>query len=127
MAADEIENYEHQPALSFIESCPTNWTVSKVIDAQIGRYLVMARKDRDSERWFVGGATDNEARTLTIPLDFLDANTTYRAIIYQDGPGADYRTNPYPMTILQQDVSSITSLHINLAPSGGFAITLSPL
>ncbi|WP_028903390.1 glycoside hydrolase family 97 protein [Prevotella sp. P6B4] len=127
MAADEIENYEHQPALSFIESCPTNWAVSKVIDAQIGRYLVMARKDRDSERWFVGGATDNEARTLTIPLDFLDANTTYRAIIYQDGPGADYRTNPYPMTILQQDVSSITSLHINLAPSGGFAITLSPL
>lgn len=127
MAADEIENYEHQPALSFIEACPTNWAVSKVIDAQIGRYLVMARKDRDSERWFVGGATDNEARTLNIPLDFLDANTTYRAIIYQDGPGADYRTNPYPMTILQQDVSSITSLHINLAPSGGFAITLSPL
>ena len=127
MAADEIENYEHQPALSFIESCPTNWAVSKVIDAQIGRYLVMARKDRDSERWFVGGATDNEARTLTIPLDFLNANTTYRAIIYQDGPGADYRTNPYPMTILQQDVNSITSLHINLAPSGGFAITLSPL
>jgi len=124
MAADEIENYEHQPALSFIESCPTNWAVSKVIDAQIGRYLVMARKDRDRNRWFVGGATDNEARTLTIPLDFLDANTAYRAIIYQDGPGADYRTNPYPMTILQQDVSSTSSLHINLASSGGFAIRI---
>ncbi|WP_317039586.1 glycoside hydrolase family 97 protein [Prevotella sp. khp7] len=124
MAADEIENYEYQPALSFIESCPTNWAVSKVIDAQIGRYLVMARKDRDSDRWFVGGATDSEARTLTIPLDFLDTNTVYRAVIYQDGPGADYRTNPYPMTILQQDVSSTGSLHINLAPSGGFAIRI---
>ena len=60
MAADMIENYEYQPALSFIESCPTNWEDTRVLDAKIGNYLVMARKDRDSENWFVGGATDQD-------------------------------------------------------------------
>ena len=124
MAADMIENYEYQPALSFIESCPTNWEETRVLEAKIGGYLVIARKDRESDRWFVGGATDEMARDLTLSFDFLDADTRYRAIIYKDGEGADYRTNPYPMTILQQDVTSTTKLPIHLAPSGGFAIRI---
>ncbi len=124
MAADMIENYEYQPALSFIESCPTNWEETRVLDAKIGGYLVIARKDRESDRWFVGGATDEMARDLTLSFDFLDAGTRYRAIIYKDGEGADFRTNPYPMTVLQQDVTSATKLPIHLAPSGGFAIRI---
>ena len=72
MAADEIENYEHQPALSFIESCPTNWDETRVLDARIGRYLVVARKDRDSNNWFVGGATDADELYFEFSLDFLD-------------------------------------------------------
>ena len=124
MAADMIENYEYQPALSFIESCPSNWEDTRVLDAKIGNYLVMARKDRDSENWFVGGATDQDPRDLTISLDFLDAQTGYRAIIYKDGDGADYLSNPYPMTILQQDVTSRDVLPIHLAPGGGFAIRI---
>lgn len=124
MAADMIENYENQPALTFIESCPTNWEETRVIDARIGNYLVIARKDRDSDNWFVGGATDKDARDISIPLDFLDDSARYRAVIYKDGDGADYRTNPYPMTILQQDVTSSTVIPIHLAPSGGFAIRI---
>ena len=124
MAADMIENYEGQPALAFIESCPTDWHETRVLDAKIGQYLVTARKDRRSDNWFIGGATDADARTLSFALDFLDAGSTYRATIYQDGPGADYRTNPYPLTILQQDVNSATRITIPLAPSGGFAIKL---
>ena len=124
MAADEIENYEHQPALSFIESCPTNWDETRVLDARIGRYLVVARKDRDSNNWFVGGATDADERDLEFSLDFLDPDAKYRAVIYKDGEGADYRTNPYPMTILQQDVTTATTLRLHLAPSGGFAIRI---
>jgi alpha-glucosidase len=124
MAADMIENYEYQPALSFIESCPTNWEETRVLDAKIGGYLVITRKDRESDRWFVGGATDEMARDLTLSFDFLDADTRYRAIIYKDGEGADFRTNPYPMTVLQQDVTSATKLPIHLAPSGGFAIRI---
>ena len=95
-----------------------------MLDAKIGQYLVTARKDRRSDNWFIGGATDADARTLSFALDFLDAGSTYRATIYQDGPGADYRTNPYPLTILQQDVNSATRITIPLAPSGGFAIKL---
>jgi alpha-glucosidase len=64
------------------------------------------------------------ARDLTLSFDFLDADTRYRAIIYKDGEGADFRTNPYPMTVLQQDVTSATKLPIHLAPSGGFAIRI---
>lgn len=124
MAADMIENYEHQPALTFIESCPTNWEETRVLDARIGHCLVVARKDRDSSSWFVGGATDAEARDMSIALDFLDEGATYRAVIYKDGEGADYRTNPYPMTILQQDVTAASKLNIHLAPSGGFAIRI---
>lgn len=124
MAADMIENYEYQPALSFIESCPTNWEDTRVLDAKIGNYLVMARKDRDSENWFVGGATDQDPRDLTISLDFLDANTNYHVVIYKDGDGADYLSNPYPMTILQQDVTSRDVLPVHLAPGGGFAIRI---
>lgn len=127
MAADQIENYEHQPALSFIESCPTDWEDTKVIDAKIGNYLVMARKDRKSNNWFVGGATDAEARDLVVPLHFLDEGAIYRAVIYKDGEGADYRTNPYPMTILQQDVTAASKLNVHLAPSGGFAIRITKM
>ena len=119
-----IENYENQPALSFIESCPTTWQETKVLDAQIGRHLVIARKDRNSENWFVGGATDAEARDVTLSLDFLDKDAQYRAVIYKDGEGADYRTNPYPMTILQEDVTAGSTLKIHMAPSGGFAIRI---
>ena len=124
MAADMIENYEHQPALSFIESCPTNWEETRVLDAKIGNYLVIARKEREGDNWFVGGATDKDARDLTIALDFLDPDVKYRAMIYKDGEGADYRTNPYPMTILQEEVTASSRLDLHLAPSGGFAIRI---
>lgn len=127
MAADMIENYEHQPALTFIESCPTDWAETRVLDAKIGRYLVMARKDRHSEDWFVGGATDKDARELTVAFDFLDRDAKYRAVVYQDGETADYRTNPYPMTILQQEVTAQSSLIVRLAPGGGFAIRVEKL
>ena len=124
MAADMIENYENQPALTFIESCPTNWEETKVLEAKIGEYLVLARKERDGENWFLGGATDSSPRDFSLSLNFLDNNKIYRAIIYKDGEGADYRTNPYPMTILQQEVNSNSLINIHLAPSGGFAIRI---
>lgn len=127
MAADMIENYEHHPALTFIESCPTDWEKTVVLDAVIGKYLVMARRDRNSDNWFVGGVTDDVARKITISFDFLDAGSKYRAVIYKDGEGADYRTDPYPMTILQRVVTSADKLDLDMAPGGGFAIRMEKL
>ena len=124
MAADEIENYQGQPAFKFIEEVPTNWQQSRVLMAELGKYVVTARKDRDSENWYVGGMTDEQARDLTLKFDFLDKDARYKAIIYRDGDGASYQGNPYPLAIDQQLVSTETLLPIHLAKSGGFAIQL---
>ena len=124
MAADAIENYEGQPALTFIESCPTTWSRTLVPNGEIGKYITMARKERGGDRWFIGSITNEEARDLTIPLDFLDEDTTYLAVIYEDGPDADFETNPYEMTIRQIEVTKGDSLSLHLARSGGAAVRI---
>ena len=124
MAADAIENYEGQPALTFIESCPTTWSKTLVPNGEIGKFVTVARKERGGDSWFVGSITNEEARQIDLPLTFLDAGATYRAVIYEDGPDADYETNPYPMTFRQEQVTSQTTLHLNLARSGGTAIRI---
>ena len=123
MAADLIENYEHQPAFKFIEDVPTNWERTLVPHAAMGQYVTYARQERGTDNWYVGSVTDDQARNLSLPLDFL-GDGRFEAIIYEDGPDADYRTNPYPMTIrrLEVDRSSVLTLH--LAPGGGTAISI---
>ena len=135
MAADAIENYEGQPAFTFIESCPTTWSKTVVPNGVIGEYVTIARKERlrvgdgtsgmrNGDRWFIGSITNEQARTLEVKLDFLDADTQYRAIIYEDGPDADYQTCPYDMHIRQIDVTSESTLTLRLARSGGAAIRI---
>ena len=124
MAADQIENYEHQPAFKFIEEVPTNWERTLVPHASMGQYVTYVRQERGTDNWYVGSVTDAQARDLTLPLDFLTEGRSYQAIIYEDGPDADYRTNPYPMTIRRQDVDCGTVLRLHLAPGGGIAIQI---
>ena len=124
MAADAIENYEGQPALTFIESCPTTWSKTIVLNGEIGKYVTIARKERGGDRWFIGSITNEEAREISLKLDFLDADAKYRAMIYEDGPDADFETNPYPMAIRQIDVTSDSTLQLRLARSGGAAIRI---
>ena len=124
MAADAIENYEGQPALTFIESCPTTWGKTLVPNGEIGKYVTVARKERDGDRWFVGSITNEEARQIDLPLGFLEAGKQYRAIIYEDGPDADYERNPYPMTIRQVPVTNQSVLTLKLARSGGAAVRI---
>ena len=124
MAADKIENYEAHPALSFIQRVPTNWQESRVLNAELGKYVTIARKERNGNNWYIGGLTDQDPRTLTLHFDFLDNDAQYEALIYSDGEGADYRTNPYPLAITQKRVRKGDSLQLKLASSGGFAIEL---
>lgn len=124
MAADAIENYEGQPALSFIESCPTTWSRTLVPNGEIGKYITIARKERGGDSWFIGSITNEEARSLEVSLDFLDEGATYRAIIYEDGPEADFERNPYEMTIRQIAVTKADTLHLRLARSGGAAVRI---
>ena len=124
MAADAIENYEGQPALTFIESCPTTWSKTLVPHGEIGKYVTVARKERGGDNWWVGSITNEEARTLELRLDFLDEGATYRAVIYEDGPTADFERNPYEMTIRQQEVTCQSTLTLRLARSGGAGIRI---
>ena len=112
MAADMIENYEHQPAFSFIESVPTDWDKTVVVNAKIGNYITIARKDKASDDWYVGSATDVDARDLSIDLSFLDKDREYMAEVYADGPGADFRSNPYPLMYQRIKVTYASSLRL---------------
>ncbi len=126
MAADAIENYEGHPALSFIESCPTTWSKTVVPHAKIGEYITVARKQRDGDGWWIGSMTDANARTLSLPLDFLDSGRRYVAWIYCDGADADYESNPYSLNTNRIEVDANTVLTLRLARSGGAAIRILP-
>ena len=126
MAADLPENYAHQPAFQFIKDVAVDWDTTRVLAARIGDYVAVARKERGGPDWFLGAITDEQARTLDVPLSFLTPGTKYVADIYADGPGADWRTNPFPVAITHRPVSSATRLKIAMAPGGGQAVRIHP-
>jgi alpha-glucosidase len=126
MAADLPENYERQPAFQFIKDVAVDWDTTRVIDARIGDYVVVARRERGSRTWFLGAITDEERRSLDVPLSFLTPGTRYVAEIYADGPQANWSDNPLPVTITRRTVTSATRLRVVLAPGGGQAIRIRP-
>ena len=129
MASDEIENYERNPEpFSFITACPTTWEQTIVPEAKIGEYVTIVRKERGSSgRWFIGSITNEQPREMQLPLSFLDKGKRYKAVIYRDGDKADYRTNPYPVIIEEQEVTGESTLQIAQAPGGGTGIILTVL
>jgi alpha-glucosidase len=127
MAADLIENYEGQPAFQFIRDVAVDWDTTVALEGAIGDYVIVARRQRDSAQWFVGAITDEFARSFDVPLRFLAPGRRYMADIYADGPGADWRDNPLPVTISHRVVTSLSTLHIAMAPGGGQAIRIRPV
>jgi alpha-glucosidase len=128
MAADLPENYAKYPAaFKFIRDVPTDWQETRVLNGEVGQYATIARKDRGSEDWYVGAVTDGEARTLPLPLDFLDRGKRYTAEIYRDGDAADYRSERrFDLVTETQTVTAADTLQLRLAPGGGQAIRLAP-
>ncbi|MDG3581136.1 glycoside hydrolase family 97 protein [Galbibacter pacificus] len=127
MASDLPENYRDRPAFEFIKNVPVSWSDTKVLNAQIGKYVTMVRKDRKSEDWYLGSITNKEARNMDISCNFLDKGNTYEATIYTDGEGANYKDNPYPVGITKRKVASKDTINIHLAPGGGTAIAFKAL
>ncbi len=123
MAADLPENYEKRPdAFQFIRDVPTDWETSRTLQGEIGDYVVVARQQRGAADWYLGATTDENARTLDIPLDFLQSGRRYDAQIYRDAPDADFRTNPAALVIEKRAVSSKDHIAAVLAPGGGLAV-----
>ena len=126
MAADVIENYADQPAFQFVRDVAVDWDTTRVLDGRIGDYVLVARKQRGAENWFVGAVTDELARTFDIALSFLTPGRRYVAEIYADGPGADWLTNPQSITIGSRIVTSTSTMRLALAAGGGEAIRFRP-
>lgn len=124
MAADLPEHYmRHADAFQFIRDVAVDWRQSRYLMAEPGDYIVVARQAKESGQWFAGGVTDENRRTLLVPLDFLEPETAYEATIYTDAEDADYRTNPQAYRILRKKVNARSKLTLTLAPGGGFAIS----
>lgn len=125
MAADLVENYEkHMDAFQFIKDVAVDWDDSKYLEAEPGDYITAARKAKGTNNWFVGGITDENARTVNFTLDFLEPGKQYVATLYADGKDADYKENPTSYQIKKGIVTSKTKMYVKLARSGGFALSL---
>jgi hypothetical protein len=125
MAADLPETYnKHLDAFQFIEDVAVDWDDSKVLEAEPGDYITIARKAKGKSSWFVGSTCDEQGRTSTIDLSFLTPGKSYVATIYADGKDAHYEKNPQAYAIRKVDVTSKTKLTQYCAPGGGYAISL---
>lgn len=128
MAADRPFIYEEKfpEAFEFIKNVPTNFEKTLPLQGEIGDFYIVARKDRDSEDWYIGGVTDQDARNIEISLEFLDEGL-YKGYFYLDSNDAHFRDNPYGINIYQKNVKKADKFNIYLAPGGGFAIRLKKL
>ncbi|MCF8363225.1 MAG: glycoside hydrolase family 97 protein [Prolixibacteraceae bacterium] len=127
MMAGLPENYEGHPALKFLLDVPVDWYDTKVLNAEIGGYVTMVRKDKASDDWYLGSVTNEKARDFIVDLSFLDEGKQYKAEIYADGEDCDLETNPTAIDISEKVVDANTQLNIKLAAGGGQAIRFTPV
>jgi len=124
MAADLPENYERFPdAFQFIKDVSVDWEETKILTAEPGDYIIIARKERAGKNWFIGAITDEQERSFDINLDFLD-DKNYSAALYLDGDDAHWKDNPMSYQIKSMQVNKSSKINLRLAPGGGAAISI---
>ena len=127
MAADLPEHYErYKDAFQFIRDVAVDWDDSRYLEAEPARYITVARKAKGCDRWFVGGKTNQEARTAIVNLDFLDPGKKYLCTLYADAKEADYEKNPKAYTITRKVVKKGDVIKVKEARGGGFAMSIIP-
>lgn len=125
MAADLPENYERfMDAFQFIKDVPVDWDNSIYLEAEPGKYVTVARKEKGTNNWFIGSATGNANHQSVISLDFLEKGKNYIATIYADTKDTDYKSNPQSYQIVKGLVNSKNKLKINTVEAGGYAVSL---
>jgi alpha-glucosidase len=124
MLCDLPENYEARPdAMEFLVNVPTDWETTVGLNSKIGDYTTIARKDRNSDNWYVGSITDENGRIITIDLSFLDKGRKYKVKGYQDARGASWNLNPHAMEVYETEViGGDVPFDLFLAPGGGVAL-----
>ena len=125
MAADRPFIYEKRfpEEFEFIKQVPTDFEKTIPLAGEIGEYYVVARKDRNTPDWYIGGVTDETERRVHIKLDFLE-DSSYEARIFADSKDAHYRDNQFGIIKNRRRINKQQSLDIYMAPGGGFAIQL---
>ena len=124
MAADLPENYENQPALQFIKDVGVDWEQTVVLNGEVGDFVTIAREERGTHNWFVGGITDENQREIKVDFSFLEKGKKYEASIYKDGKNAHFKNNPTAIEIEHMVITKESMKTIKLVEGGGFAISL---
>lgn len=124
MAADLPKNYFGEPAFQFIQDVPVDWHTTRVLSGVISEHITVARKDRNSDDWYIGSITNEDGRELKVSLDFLDPGSTYCAQIYRDQKSTHWLDNPQPYEIVTARFNSQSQMALELRPGGGQAIRL---
>jgi hypothetical protein len=118
---DKPSAWHGEPEIEFFEKIPASWDETKVLQAEIGHYVAIAR--RSGEDWFVGNMTNTDARILQLSLNFLEPGKKYIAKIYSDDSTVTTITKVKAET---KKVNASTVLTVPLLPSGGQAIWITP-
>jgi hypothetical protein len=127
MAADLPENYERFiDAFQFIKDVAVDWDDTRILDAEPGDYVTIARKAKNKDEWYIGAITDEQARAVKIPLTYLTPKRSYVATLYIDAENAHWETNPMSYRIQHFLVNDRTTLKVSLVSGGGAAISLRP-
>jgi len=127
MAADIPENYEaHMDAFQFIKDVPVDWDDTKLLEAEPGDYITIARKEKGTDSWFIGAITNENKRQTNINLNFLEAGKTYLATFYEDAADADWQKKPEAYSIQKMVVNNKSTIKLLLANGGGAAISIIP-
>ncbi|WP_342647434.1 glycoside hydrolase family 97 protein [Mucilaginibacter sp. CSA2-8R] len=125
MAADLPETYEKfADAFQFIKDVAVDWDESYALEAEPGDYITLARKAKGKNEWYIGSVTDENARVATVTFGYLPKGKTFEATIYADGKDASFDKNPQSYSIRKMKVNSKTVLKQEVAPGGGFAISV---
>ena len=128
MAADLPENYARRlDAFQFIKDVAVDWDATRILAAEPGEFVTIARKAKGRPDWFIGSISDENARDMRIPLDFLDPGARYEAMIYRDADDADFEKNPESYVISKSVVTKKSILSIRLQRGGGCAVSLKKL
>lgn len=125
MAADIPETYEkYMDLFQFIKDVAVDWDDTKILEAEPGRYVTIARKAKGTNNWFIGCVAGEEGHESTLNFDFLEKNKNFKATIYCDAKDAHYKNNPQAYEITRQGITADTELKLKAASGGGYAISL---
>lgn len=120
MLADSPSQYRaNASSLEFIRQVPVQWDESRVLHAQLGRYVAMAR--RNGGTWYVGAMTGSDGRDLELDLSFLGEGE-YQVDSMEDGPNAAVFAIDVQKASVR--VNRASRLNMQLAPGGGWAAVI---